>query len=419
MKAGIIGILGLGGGVAGTYATAVVNQVVKPPKPVANFSVSVDGLGVSCQNHATGESGWWDFGDGTPLERFAAEQPVTHTYAKPGSYTVKLTVRNFLGEENERSVPVEVSAGAKDAPAPRIATFAVQSVSPVAYAPATYRVTADVVNAEHCVWDFGDGRIEVTDGGKIDRMVTFEKPGSFPLVLVAHNGRQAAKQASAVKIETAPVGSVTAILKVTDTGSQVSRVARNESVAVPLPAGKNPPPTFAKTVHARPGFTVADAAPANPAVAGVKNLKVAVAADRRSVTVSGEWAGDLKATAKAAGGSDVIVPLKLTEERVAPLPPAVTMVTGTIGGFGGSSRCELPLPPGVSGLAGAKREYQIEFRQMGQDNKTATILRGPQNGAGSLTFPWSGKVAGQGWSVIYAATLEGDRVVVTASMGGL
>src|SRR5262245_51339249 len=84
LKAGIIGVVGLGGGVAGTYATAVVNQVVKPTKPVANFSVAVDGLGVSCQNQATGESGWWDFGDGTSLEPFAAEQPVTHTYAKPG-----------------------------------------------------------------------------------------------------------------------------------------------------------------------------------------------------------------------------------------------------------------------------------------------------------------------------------------------
>ena len=71
-------------------------------------------------------------------------------------------------------------------------------------APATFRVTGDVVNAEHCVWDFGDGRLEVADGGKIDRMVTFDKPGQFPLTLVAHSGKQAVKQASAVKIDAAP-----------------------------------------------------------------------------------------------------------------------------------------------------------------------------------------------------------------------
>ena len=38
---------------------------------------------------------------------------MTHTYTKPGSYTVKLTVRNFLGDENERSVPVDVATAAE------------------------------------------------------------------------------------------------------------------------------------------------------------------------------------------------------------------------------------------------------------------------------------------------------------------
>ncbi|HSQ57094.1 MAG TPA: PKD domain-containing protein, partial [Gemmata sp.] len=128
MKAAILGTVGLGGGIAGTYATQVVNTVIKPTKPVANFSVATDGLAVTCQNQASGESGWWDFGDGTSLVPFTLDQPVTHTYAKPGSYTVKLTVRNFLGDENDRSVPVEVAAGPKELPAPLIAGFAVQSV---------------------------------------------------------------------------------------------------------------------------------------------------------------------------------------------------------------------------------------------------------------------------------------------------
>lgn len=418
IKAIILGVLGLGGGVAGTYATKVVNTVIQPPKPVANFSVAPDGLAVSCQNQATGESGWWDFGDGTSLVPFAADQTVTHTYAKPGNYTVKLTVRNFLNDENERSVPVEVATGPKDLPAPLIAGFAVQSISPVAYAPATYRVVADVTHAEHCVWDFGDGRVEVTEGGKIDRMVTFDKPGTFPLQLVALNGKQAVKQAGAVKIEAPPAGSVTAVLRVIDSGSQVMRHVRNESVTIPVPTGKNPPPNFSKSVHIRPGFTLTEATLGKAAVGGVKNLRVAVAPDKRSAVVTGEWAGDPKSAAKAAGGSDVIVPVKLIEERVSAQPPAVTMVTGTIGGAGGAARCELPLPPAVSGLAGGKREYQIEIRQPGAGGKSVVALRAPQSGTGSVSFPWSGKVTGQGWSIIYAATLDGDKVVVTAQMGG-
>lgn len=121
LKAALIGLFGLGGGAAGTYGTAFLDRVAKPPRPVANFAVAADGLTVVCQNHASGESGWWDFGDGTALEPFDANQPEQkHTYAKPGNYTVKLTVRNFVADENERSVPVEVAAAAKDTPAPQI-----------------------------------------------------------------------------------------------------------------------------------------------------------------------------------------------------------------------------------------------------------------------------------------------------------
>ena len=369
MKAGILGVLGLSGGVAGTYATKVVNTVIQPPKPVANFSVAAEGLGVSCQNQATGESGWWDFGDGTSLVPFAAEQSVTHTYTKPGNYAVKLTVRNFLGDENERTVPVEVAAGPKELPAPLIAGFAVQSVSPVAYAPATYRVVADVTHADHCVWDYGDGRVEVTDGGKIDRMVTFDKPGTFPLQLVAITGKQAVKQAGAVKIAAPPVGSVTAVLKVIDTGNPVSRFTRNEAVTIPVPTGKNPPPNFSKVVHVRPGSTVVDAAVINAAIGGVRNLNVSVAADKRSALVTGEWAGDPKAAAKAAGGSDVIVPVKLTEERLVAQQPAVTMVTGTIGGAGGSARCELPLPSN----AGTERRQCSTRSRFANPARTAAV----------------------------------------------
>jgi hypothetical protein len=114
----------------------------------------------------------------------------------------------------------------------------------------------------------------------------------------------------------------------------------------------------------------------------------------------------------------VIVPVKLTEERVVAQPPAVTMVTGTIGGAGGSARCELPLPSTTPGLTGGKREYQIEIRQTGADGRSVVALRGPQSGTGSITFPWTGRMAGQGWSINYSAVLIGDKVVVTAAMGG-
>ena len=90
------------------YATAIVDKVAKPPKPVANFGVTADGLNVSCNNLASGQTGWWDFGDGSTLDPFDPDaKQVTHTYTSPGNYSVKLVVRNFLNEENDRAVSVD------------------------------------------------------------------------------------------------------------------------------------------------------------------------------------------------------------------------------------------------------------------------------------------------------------------------
>lgn len=414
LKAMLVGVLGLGGGAAATYVTAVVDRVVKPTKPVANFATAPDGLTLTCQNYASGESGWWDFGDGTPLEPYAPDQHVTHAYAKPGSYTVKLTVRNYIGDENERTVPVDMAATTKDAPAPQIAAFALQSVSPAAVAPATFRLTADVSNAGACVWDYGDGRVEVTDGGKIDRLVTFEKPGTFAVSLVAHNGKQGAKQsAPPVKVDAPRDGTTMAVLRVTDTGSRTDRLATTESVAIPVPSDKAAT-SFSKTVNARPGYSIAEAAPADTP-ASVKNLKVQVAADKRSATVSGEWAGDLKTTNKAAGGSDALVRVKLTQERVSQHPAAVTMVTGTFAISGTALRADLPLPPAPAGFAGTKREYQLEFRTT-RDGKSQTLLQAPPDGKGAVTLPWMTIQLGTNWT--YSARLEGDTVVVTAAPPG-
>ena len=85
-----------------------------------------------------------------------------------------------------------------------------------------------------------------------------------------------------------------AVLKVTDSGNQVKRMPRTESVTIPVPTGENAPTTFSKALSARPGFTIAEVTPAvNRAIGGVKSYKVAVSR-QRSVVVTGEWAGGAK-----------------------------------------------------------------------------------------------------------------------------
>src|ERR1019366_7906694 len=112
IKAVITSIVGLVSGAMLVYLTPVVNNVIKPSKPLANFSTQVNGLTVNFNNRsAGGVQGWWDFGDGTALEPFDPKvNNISHTYAKPGPYNVKLSLQNLIGEEEDRSGPLTIEA---------------------------------------------------------------------------------------------------------------------------------------------------------------------------------------------------------------------------------------------------------------------------------------------------------------------
>jgi hypothetical protein len=369
-----IGFLGLCSGAAATYATAIFDRIVKP-LPVANFAIAADGLTITCQNHATGDNGWWDFGDGSPLEPFDSEQTqVTHSYASPGSYSVKLVVRNVLGKENDRSVNVDAKPSAKDEPPPpKIAAFAVQPLSAANMAPATFRVTADVTNAEHVVWDLGDGRVEVTDtAGKIDRMVTFEKPGQFPIQLVAHNGKTAAKQGSAVEVKSPPDGTLMAVVTITDGGTEVAKNTHLETMAVPAP--RDSTAAFSRNLWAKPGCTLTEVVLAKPDVPGVKNLKLAISADKRSAAISGEFIN----VTPGKVGADALIPLKVTEERASSRAPravqasaVLQMATPTKG------TATVPLPQMHPNAEAVSRKIDVEVRQIGPGGKTYVVAAGP------------------------------------------
>jgi PKD repeat protein len=370
-------VLGLFSGAAVMYATAVFDTVVKPSKPVANFAVTADGLTVTCQSHATGDSGWWDFGDGTPLEPFDAAKPaVEHVYARPGNYAVKLIVRNFLMEENERSVPVSLTAAPNQLP-PQIADLRVEPIGPRAVAPATFRIRGEVKNAQHVVMTLGD-RYEVnTEGGPFERLVVFEKPGQYPIQVMGHSGKQAAGQITLVTVERPASGSVSAVLRVTDSGTKTDRQTFAESVPLPPPA--KGAKAVEKTVAARPGYAIVQASIGKVTSPAVKKLKAEVAADKRSVKLTGEWAGD------AAGKpADVIVPLVLVEEKATPVALPPQMMAGALAG---GQPVSWKLPPQPIGLAGFQRKMELEFREAMPDGKYRVLHR-----EADLKLPYSGVV---------------------------
>lgn len=75
--------------------------------PEADFGFTPNRLTVSFDDRSTGNptSWFWDFGDG----QTSTSRNPTHTYETAGSYTVRLTVRNSVGEDTTSRV-VTVSA---------------------------------------------------------------------------------------------------------------------------------------------------------------------------------------------------------------------------------------------------------------------------------------------------------------------
>ncbi len=417
VKAGLGGMAGLMAGFVGVYATSIVNQVAKPSKPVANFAVSAEGLTVVCQNHASGDSGWWDFGDGTPLEPFAdGEQVVKHTYAKPGNYSVKLTVRNYFADENERTVPLDLTQPAVNAPAGGLAVnnLTATPVGGVTSAPATFRVKGDVANADKVLWDTGGDHLEVTDSpGAFEKLVVFEKPGTYPIQVIGYNGKNAVKRSATVTVSAPMSGTLSVVVRTGGTGTKVDRKAFAETVAIPLPA--KDAKAFERVIAARPGYVLLDAKLGAVASTAAKNVKATVAADRKSVTVSGEWTGSGNAATKSAGGSDLMVPVILTQER----SEAVTLRSETVaahfatdawllGGESGARVATLVLPPLPAGVT-AKRTLALEVNETRVDGVPVAI-----GALADLKLPYAARVRiASGEQVLEIAEQPGGQLKAT------
>lgn len=350
----IIGTLtGLASGAAMMYVSPLVDSVIKPPKPLANFAVETDGLTVTFHNRYAGQ-GWWDFGDGSPLEPAMPDQSsISHTYPKPGTYPAKLIVRNFIGDEHERSVTVDVTVNKVVTSIPTIAALDAHPMSADRSAPATFRITAQAANADHCIWDFGPERPPevVTDScTKLERTVTFATPGEHLIQLTAMNGGQAVKRSVKVRVEPPAAGMFVARLKVTGTGMQADRRVSNESVPVAMGRATRGSVKIDRQLDARAGFTIlkAEVGPVDPSF---RDVKATVAANGKSVRITGEY------TASSNQSSiPPMIPVQVTQERHVKSMAAPADVMASLGLPGSAV---LPLPPLA---ANEQRNMVLELR---------------------------------------------------------
>jgi hypothetical protein len=382
LKAAIGTVAGLLSGAAMMYISPLIDKVVKPPKPLANFAVEHEGTTVTFQNRSSGtHGGWWDFGDGSALEPIdPTQQAVTHTYATPGDYTAKLTVSNLLGDESERVVNLHLDSAQADKP--EITALTVEPVSPASYAPATFRVTSQVKNAQFCVWSLDDHRdMEITKdlAANQDRLVTFDRPGDWTIKLAASNGTQTEQKSVSVKVLAPPSGSVAAILSVTDSATRVETVNVPCVFSEPFPAAmKDAAAPFSKQVMARPSYLIKDVQvpvakgpplqmqnqpemtidPALVKGGSVRNLKLQMSPDRRSVRLTGEL---LKPAGLGKGGvvPNVELPVVFVEERRVAAQRPETPVTATLTAPGSAMLTMPTLPPD---WVDARRQMRLELR---------------------------------------------------------
>jgi len=294
VKAGVTTIFGLISGAGLMYFTGLLNGVIKPGKPVANFSSEVNGLQVVFQNRSSGASdGWWDFGDGTALEPFvSSQQSVTHTYSRPGIYSIKLSLRNLFSDENDRSVNLTLGDAAVSDP-PAIEAFEVVPIRPDNYAPATFKVVSKVKNADLAVWvPSHEQPVEVISdvSSAQERYVTLKQPGHHLLKLAAYGGKKVVEKSQIVRVDPQPAGTLMAVLNVSHQAVHITTDPHPYPFRVEFPQGSKDM-SFKFTVErsARRGFQIADARLAQPQLpAHVRGVKVEVLPDKHKVRLTGE-----------------------------------------------------------------------------------------------------------------------------------
>lgn len=369
------GFAGVVSGAVVMYASPFLDKAVRPTKPVANFAVEQQGLTVTLQNRSFGSGdGYWDFGDGSPLEPFEpGKDVVTHTYTRQGDYTVKLTVRNILGDENERTVTVRLD-GARSDP-PRIEGLEVVPVSPGSYAPATYRLTAKVSNAQVCVWDFGDGQkfdVSMNPSGAQERTVTFANPGGYVVKVAAVQGTQVAQKSEVVNVLDPPSGALTAVLKLSEKATRVESLPPTSYTFAEAAPPNATAASFAvnRRMPASAGYEIADVLVAAPGgkplslrdkgelaldAPQTRNLRLKIAPDRLSLSLTGELVRDPK---KPKEQPRLLLPVTVVQERRTPVTRTLPLAAALT--LPGTATVTLPPPP--PGWAGAKRELRLEVR---------------------------------------------------------
>ena len=151
----------------------------------------------------------WNFGD----NEMSAEQNPSHTYTKPGTYSVSLIARSSAGINQSiqsdyitvsttRFAEVTMTSTARPTPVPAFPTVSFSGTPTIGTAPLTVQFTITTSGSPTSwSWDFGDG------GTSTERnpSYTYVIPGTYTVILSANYpaGSKPVKKSSYITVNSA------------------------------------------------------------------------------------------------------------------------------------------------------------------------------------------------------------------------
>jgi PKD repeat protein len=172
-------------GASASYSLEVVVDnrlpicVIEADEVYGNISTQFTFEAVATDEDGTIVSYEWDLEDGTTSEM----QLVEHMFERPGTYTIRLTVRDDDGGEDRDLVNITI----EDLPPIAIASMDSDEIYTFGNVIFTGDDSHDLEGPVTCAWDFGDGNTST----EINPVHSYWRPGEFiPSLVVKDNAGQ-------------------------------------------------------------------------------------------------------------------------------------------------------------------------------------------------------------------------------------
>ena len=122
----------------------------------------------------------WDFGDG----QSGSGRAVTHTYARAGSYNVRLTITDGFGRSAQTSHVIILGEGIGPT-----AVFTVSPADPVPFQAVSFNASGSTAAPGHRIvnysWDFGDGTtMDTGSSPRANKATGYARVGTYSVTLI-------------------------------------------------------------------------------------------------------------------------------------------------------------------------------------------------------------------------------------------